>query len=176
MSFLVESPLPIIFFGVIVEAVLATIFVSTQKAGVLVGMLGVVVLVLAMVGLEWLVVTQGEEVEATIDQIAKAMKADDWKKVDTYLAPDADQTRAQARFAKRHIRVTDTKVRHLEVQINEHTSPPTAMATFDGVIYYEGKDHFTAPGWYPARFEVEFRKAGDRWLVTDHVKIEAQRL
>jgi hypothetical protein len=176
MSFLVENPLPVLFFGVIVAAVLGAVFVSTQRLELLWAILGVAVFVLVMVGLEWLVVTQREEVEATIDRIAEALEANDWDAVKSHLTPDAATTRDRADEARRLVTVTDTKVRNLQIEVNRHTSPPTATARFDGVIYYEPKDHFTASGWYPARFTVEFRELGDRWLVTDHVEVEQQGL
>jgi hypothetical protein len=64
MTMFLESPIPVIFIGIIAEAVLATFFFSMRKAWTLWAMLGVLVLVFAGVGLEWVVVTDVEQVEA----------------------------------------------------------------------------------------------------------------
>lgn len=172
MTALLETPLPIIIFGVIAEAILGAALVSTRR-GVLLAAMGVVLLiVLAGLGLEYWVVTDRERVEATLDGVVAALESNDVNEVLQYVAPDAVFTRARAHLAMAMIEITDAKIHSLQITINELTSPPTAEANFNGVIYYNDRTGVNPYQYYSSPFGVELRKEGDRWLITNHVEQE----
>ncbi len=77
MITLLETPVSIILFGIVAEVVLLVTLLLTGRGVVLVGMIGTVVLVAVGVGLEWLVVTQRERVEAAIYRTTAAFEAND---------------------------------------------------------------------------------------------------
>jgi len=170
MTTLLENPMPIIFFGIVVEAVLATVFVSTRRRVILLVMLGVLVLVFAGVGLEWLVVTDVERVEATLDDAADALVAGDLDQVYSYIAESAVQTRSRAAWALAMVDFTEINIHDLEISINKLTSPPTAKARFRVVLHYVPKTELIPYRTYHMGFTVEFEQVGDRWLVTDHIE------
>jgi len=170
MATLFESPMPFIFFGIIAEAVLATVFVSTRRGVILLVMLGVLALVFGGVGLEWLVVTDVERVEATLDGAADALVAGDLDEVCSYIAESAGQTRSRAAWALRAADFTDINIHNLEISINELTSPPTAEARFRVVLHYVPKTELIPYRAYPMGLTVELHQVNDRWLVTDHIE------
>jgi ketosteroid isomerase-like protein len=176
MTTLLEDPLPIIFFGVIAEAILGAALVSTRRGVLLAAMAGVLVIVLAGLGLERWVVTQRERVETTLDGVVAALESNDVNEVLQYVAPDAVYTRGRAYFAMSLIEITDAKIHSLQITINELTSPPTAEASFNGVVYYRDRTGQIPYEYYSSPFTVEFRKEGDRWLITNHVERDRRGL
>jgi hypothetical protein len=174
MTFL-EDPLPIVLVGIVIEAILAGVYFSTRRGVVLLVMLGALFLTFAMLVLERAVVTQREQVEATLDGVANALDANDWERVKEYCAPDAQSTRARVDYAERLVRITDTSIHNLRIEISNATTPPSAEAKFDGVVVYEGKTGSIGYGRYPARFVVKLELIDGRWLVIDHVEYELQR-
>jgi hypothetical protein len=172
MTIFLESPIPVISIGIVAEAVLATILVSTRKGWALWSMLGVLLLVFAGVALEIAVVTDVEKVEATLDGVTDALEANDLDRLlKEYVSPNAVRTRNRATNALRLVEITSAKVSNLSVTINRLTSPPTARAEFLGTVRYEPRDPERIPyKYYGARFIAELRWEGDRWKVTDHVE------
>jgi hypothetical protein len=176
MVIFLESPMPAIFIGIVLEALLGIALFTTRRAWLLAPIGGVLLLVLGGVLLERVVVTQRERVEMALDDLAAALKTNDLKKVQNCLAPSAKETRQRAAWALGMVEVTDAKIHNLQVTLNQLTSPPTAEAKFDGVIFFRGKTIDVGHDRYPARFTVEFEQDGNRWLVTNHVEYEQARL
>ena len=77
MTTLLESPWTVILFGIAAEAVLGIILARTGRGVLIWAMAGVLLLVLALVGLEWLVVTDRERIEATLESAAASVAAND---------------------------------------------------------------------------------------------------
>ena len=177
MTSLLEDPKPVIFITVIVLAVLASIIPRTQRYVALFTAMAVVLL-LGILGVvaERLVVTDRENIETVIYEAADALEDNDLDRLLLCVSESAQQTRSRARWSLEQIQVLKTKVRNLDVVINELTSPPTAEAQFDGVIYYQLKDASTGREWYPARLSVELRREDARWLITNHLEHGVQRL
>jgi hypothetical protein len=165
---LLENPMPVIFAGIAIEAVLAVALVKTGRGFLLYIMAGVLVVVLALVALERLVVTDRERVEMTLDRCAAALEADDLDALLDGIAPEADRTRSEARRAMEWIRFTRIKITDLTVHINELTSPPSARAEFRAVVAGRERRGTLSDITRPIRFHVDLRQEGDRWLITDH--------
>lgn len=172
MTIFLENPMPVIVVGILLEAVLGVLLFSTRRSVLLAPMAGVLLLVLGGVWLERVYVTETEQVEATLDGVAAALKTNDLAQVQSYLAPNAQQTRQRAAWALGLVEVTDAKIRNLTITINALTSPPTAEAKFDGIIFFRGKTIDVGRDRYPATFTVELEQDGDRWLITDHIEHE----
>ncbi len=172
MTTLLENPMPVIFIGIVAVAMLATIFVSTRQAWALWAMIGVLVLVFAGVGLERLVVTDVERVEATLYGAADALEDNDLTRLlEQYVSPDAIDARRQAFNAMGLVEITSAKISNLTVKINRLTSPPTAEAEFHGAVRYDPKNPERIPyKSYTRRLEVPLRLEGDRWVIIDQVR------
>lgn len=174
MEMLVENPLPAIFAGIVAAAVVGVIFVNTRNFRVLWALPVIFLLTLGGVALEWLIVTEREEVEQTLDGIAAALESNDLDAVLRYVSPQAAQTRQRAAWAMGIVTIRDVRMRNREVRINRLTSPPTAEAEFNGTLFFDLKQPQIGMirDVYLARFVVQLESDGNRWLVTDHIEYQ----
>ena len=174
MMFL-ESPWPILVFGIIAEAVLAVALVRTGRGIYLAAMAGVAIAVLLGVLVERLVVTDRKLVAQTIDGAAAALEANDLNRVLQFVSPTADDTRERARQALGLAEFVEVKVRNLEIAIVRTTSPPTAKATF--TVWVTGKDRRGDLGQVsrPVGLVLHLRLESGRWLIADHRIVEDPR-
>ncbi len=169
MTILLETPWPAILAGIIAEAILGVILVRTGRGVVLVAMGGVLVLVLALVGLEWLVVTERERVEAVIDTGRAALEANDPDAVFACLAPQAESTERLIRWAMQRVEFTRVRITQLEIgQINELTSPPSVRARLAGIVEFRDRLGQYPYNRHPIDFELTLRRYDGRWLIADH--------
>ena len=168
---LVESPLPVLFAGVIAVAILAVAFINTQRGVFLLAIGGVVLLTGLGLALEWLVVTPREEVEAELDALAAAIATNDADAVRGHLSPEADRrTRSRAEWALANYTFEEAKVSRLEIEINELTSPPSAKARFTGRIRASDRGGLISGGTGMMDFTVDYRREGNRWLILRHTE------
>ena len=172
MTTLFESPWYIIFFGIAAEAVLGIILVRTGRGILIWAMAGVLVLVLALVGLERLVVTDGERIEATLEGAAAALQANDSRRLlqgEEYFASSAVKTRARVRQGLSRVEFTNVRITNLEIKINRYTSPHTAKAHIRGTVQFKDRRGEVPYQSYPLKeLTVELRRGPDRWLITGH--------
>ena len=178
---ILESPLPAIVFGIFLEAILAVVFLNTRRKSVLAAMLVVLLIAAGGVALEKWWVTDREQIEATLNEIARALEANDLELVCSFIEPDAETTRILAAVNMALVTVKSAKVRNLEVQVNLLTSPPVAETRFMGNFDCEGKavmgNMMPVPDdRYLLNFEVDFHLIDGRWMVGDNVKFEPRQL
>jgi hypothetical protein len=168
MTALVESPWPVLFIGIVVEAALGLALLKTGRGKLLWAMIGVGVLTLLGLVVERLVVTDREAVADTLDAAAAAVEANDLERLLSYISPTAQRPQADSRFVLGRFEVSKARVRNLEVSINRLTSPPTAKAKF--TAFGQGRDRQGVFPYqaYSQQVIVELRLEGDRWLVTDY--------
>lgn len=164
MTTLLESPWPVIFVGILVEAALGIALLRTGRGVLLGSMAGVLVLVLAGVALEWAVVTEMERVEETLHSAAAALEAND-EAVFQYLAPTESETRRLLRWAMGRVEFTGIRITHLQISINELTSPPTAQAHLTATVYFRDRLAEIPYERRPVDFTLQLEMRSDRWLV-----------
>jgi len=165
MNTLLENPMPVIFVGIVAVAVLGVILAKTGRGIFLVAIVGVLLLVLAGVGLEALVVTDHEQVEATIDGGAAAFVDGNIERVLRFIAPDAPGVQTEARLILREGDFDAIKITDLQINIIPTTSPPTARVKLIAVVtgrYRSGDIPVTNQ---VAPVELKLRREGDRWVV-----------
>jgi len=168
MTTLLENPMPIIFAGIAVETILGVALVRTGRGVVLVVMVGVLAVVLGGVGLEALVVTEREQVEATLEGGAAAFVANDLDRVLAFVAPEAGPTRRAAQGLIRGIEFEEIRITNLEVNVVRTTSPPTARAELIARVTARDRRGDLGLLTRPVNVEIRLRQAGDRWLVIGH--------
>lgn len=161
---ILEQWLPIVFVALIVEAILFIVLVQTGRKAVLYLMVAVGVLAVLLVGVERVVVTERERVEAAVYGIRDAMKRNDLDGVLDLISPQAKDVRNDARRGFDQLRVEDAIVKsNLTIAVHPDSTPPLAVAEFNGVIIGGDKhgqvEHYTAPYY----FVLTFRKEGDAW-------------
>ena len=168
MVIFLESPWPILFIGIAVEAILAIVLLQTRLGRVLWAVIGVAAFVLLGLLVEWLVVTEQEAIEHTLDEAVAAVEANDLDRVLACISPRAAKPRSEARWILGRADMKRARINGLEIKINRLTNPPTATAKFQaigaardrlGEIPYQG---------FAQNVTVDLRKEGDRWLVTGY--------
>jgi hypothetical protein len=168
MYYLVEDPTMFIFLGIVIEAVLGIVLFRTGRGFLVWIMLGVLVLCLTGIIGQRFIITERKRVVQTLDGIVAALEANDVNRVLSYLEPEATHSRQRAQWALGRIEVQNTSYRRLDVTINNLTSPPTAQATFFGLINYRDRRGEFPYNNYASNFTLNLRKHGDRWLVEEH--------
>jgi flagellar motor component MotA len=168
MTYFTEDSMWMIFLGVAVIAVLGAVLFRTGRGYALWAMIGVAVLVVVGVTVEKLIVTEKEEVENTLDDIAAAMEANDLQKLLTYIAPSDKTSRIQATWAMDRCEIRSASILQLDVTVNRLTSPHTAQARFVGIIRYHDRKGQSPYGTHKSTFTVSFEKQGGRWIVTGY--------
>lgn len=121
MPNLLEDPLPYLFVGVAVEAILAVLLVNTRRGAFLIAILCVLAVIVVGVGVERFVVTEREEVELALDELAAALEANDVPRVLSLITSEATFSRSRAEWAMGRIEVTSAKIRNLDVTVNHLT-------------------------------------------------------
>ena len=170
MMVFLESPWPIITVGIVLEAILGVLLFTTRRGVLLVAVVGVLALVGLGVLVERLVVTERERVEMTLDEGIAALKSNNLKRVYAVLAPSAEGVRRQVQMGYALVTITDVSLHNIEIELNDLTSPPTAEAKFDVVVYFRGKSSMITHDRWPGKFTLHFEKQGERWLVVDPVE------
>lgn len=168
MVIVLESPWPILFIGIAVEAVLAVVLLRTGRGAVLWGMIGVAAFVLLGLLIEWLVVTEREAVEYTLDACVAAVEANDVERLLSCISPSAQQARKDARWVLGRVQVERARINDLEIKINRLTSPPTATARFQAIGTGRDRKGESPYQTFGQRVTVELRQENARWLVAGY--------
>jgi hypothetical protein len=167
MTTLLESPWPVILFGIAAEVVLGVILLRSGRGVLIWAMAGVLVLMLAGVGLEWLVVTDREQVEATLEGAAAAVAANDRDALLANIHSSATELRRLIHTRFHQLNFTGARIATLEVQnINHLVSPPTARVHIMGIISFEDRRGEIPYKNYRREMTLELRRESDRWLIT----------
>ena len=165
MYWITEDPTLIISVGILGEVILAIILVKSGRAATLLPMLGLLVLTLLGVLIEWLVVTDAERVSDTIEAARQAVAANNVPEVLNHIAPDAAELRIQVSNVLPKLKVDDAKVKNIKVTVNSKGHPPTARAEFIGNITVTGMNMTQQK--VVRLFIIKFRQDGDKWLMTE---------
>jgi len=168
MVIFVESPWPILFIGIAIEAVLAFLLLQTGRGKFLIAMIGVAALVGVGLIVEHFVITDRKAVTQTLDAAVAAVKKNDINGVLDCISPSAQEARDKSRWLLGLVDVQEGHISDLEIKVNRLTSPPSADAKFLAVG--RGKDR---KGEWPyqgfaQRVTLTLRLEGGRWLVTGY--------
>lgn len=168
MNWLFEDPITVIVAGVLIEVLLGIALYNSGQGRLLWAMGGVLTATLLLVLVELLVVTDRERISDTLSDAAAALETNNAAAVTPFIAPEASDMRARAEAALSVFVVKSASFSGLDVTVNSHLSPPTAQARFFGK--FAGHDRLGRIPYENAfrRFEVDLRRDGDRWVMTDY--------
>jgi hypothetical protein len=169
LSWLFEDPTTLIVAGVLIEVLLAVVLYNTGRGAVVGAMVAVLVVVGLGVLIERIVVTDREQVADTLAGVASAAQANDVEEVLSFIDPASTGMRASVRMALGSARISEVRIYDLVVEVNEESNPPKAQAEFTGRVkgHYRGEAG-SGEGMLLRKFTVNFRRQGDRWLMTDY--------
>jgi hypothetical protein len=171
MELIVESPWPAIIVGVLLLMLLGVAYINTRRRGLVTAAGCVLAGVLLLVLMEMFVVTEREEVEQTLEELAVALETNDIDAVVAHLAPNAMAIRAAAMTYLPMVRVSDANVGNdLQVTINRLTSPPTARAEFTGRLSFDKQSGPDAVPYnnFVQKFSLKLEKRDERWLLSSY--------
>ncbi len=167
MIWVIEQPLYLIILGLVAVVGFGFGWMQTGYRALLYLAVGSAICAGGLLLLERLVVTDAEEVESVLHQIAGDIERNDLPAVLAAIHPDAVQTRqrAEAEFPNYEIDYVDIKS-NLKVDVDDDAVPPKAMATFNVMV--KGRERSFGPFTVPRFVEVTLVKVDDRWLALDY--------
>jgi len=169
-----ENSGPILLVGIVAELILGSMLVRTSRGVWLWPMGGVFLLTLGGVVLERWIETPKEQIASTLYEAASALEQQDVDRLFEHISSTAHYTPQRARSVLQHYRFQQARITHLEIEINELTSPATAVAQVVGWISVEdrhGEPIYTGQ----VRLEVQLRWEKDRWRITGHQEQEIRQ-
>ncbi len=129
-------------------------------------MIGAAAVVAAGLIVEHFVVTDRKSIEQTMDAAVAAVEANNINALLDCISPAAEETRGYARRLLDRVEVEGAYVHNLRITINHLTSPPTAVVQFQAIGQGRDRRGEIPSGPYNNAVRVDFRREGDRWLVT----------
>lgn len=167
MSWLLEDVRPLLLAGLLIEGLLVAFFVQTGRMATFIPIVAVLGLMVIAVAVEHFVVTDKEQIAATLDEIAAALKQNDGQAVMRHIDPRAVEMRRRVDSAIGLVVIREAQYRDLNVT-SQPGNPPTATAEFIGHVAFTDPKQRTPYKRYLRRFRVSFRKEGSRWVITDY--------
>lgn len=165
MTWFTEDPLPLLYLGLIVLAMLLVVFFRTGRAVALLAMLVMATFVGGAFLIDSLVVTEKERVENVIFATAQAIKDGDTEQALSYISPENKALRSNVSRVIKSFIITEVKVTDgPETVINMLTAVPTARSVFvargkGGVEGFQGVQIY--------KIEVKLRRIDGQWLITE---------
>lgn len=174
MSVLLETPVPILVLGVLAGAVVGWLYITLGPKEYLFGLAGVAAVVLLGVLVEWLVVTEREQIEAVLDAGAAAVQANDVARVESLLSEQGmARVRPKIRRYAALIEFEQVHIRNIQIEINDLVDPPTAYVTLDATAHFRHRFEGFPYSTYSGTVHLELVKGPSGWLVEDYIGPEA---
>ena len=125
--------MPWIFLGIVVEAILGVVYLTTRRGAVLAAMAGALLLVVAGLVTERLVITERKRVRMDLDAAVAAIQANDLPRAESYIAASSRSSAGDWKAYASQVEFEEIRIRNVEIEINHLTSPPTASCPSMGI-------------------------------------------
>ncbi len=135
MTWILEEPIYILILGILTLAFLGFALMQTGYRGIFHAMLGVAALTVGLLILERMVETDKEQIESTLQTIARDVEANDLDAIYGHIYSGAPGILARAkrefpRYTFRHVKIKD----NVEVVFENDHQPRKAVVTFNVVV------------------------------------------
>ena len=170
MTSLMETPLPAILMGGLMAAMLGSGWLRTGKQWLLYLMIGVILLTVGAVFLERAVITDREQVAATLHEIADLVERNEIDAALEYAHSSWPEVRSQATgelppYVFREVSIR----RNLKIEVFPEHIPPEATAEFNVLVVFGTRDHFVEETRALRFVKVTFLKEETgEWRVADY--------
>jgi hypothetical protein len=165
MIWLFENPIPLIVIGVVIGTILLVMVYSTGQPRWLYIFGGFVLLWGGLLVVEKLVVTPREKLLATIEDGAAAVRANDWTRAATFIAPSAQKTSQQLQAQAKRYTIRELSILNRVLKFDNDSNPQTCDV---GLLLKiaEAKSGYEGGAQVSLHF-VWFEKEG-KWLVESY--------
>jgi hypothetical protein len=177
METLLENPLPAILIGGPTALLLAAIWLKTGSRWLLGLLLGVLAITLLLVLVEKFVVTDREQITATLYRIAELVEQNDFDAAVEYAHSDSELVRGEALAELANYEFSLVDIKHnLEIQVFPDETVPRAEADFNVVVVVSKKNSVFTDQRVPRFVEVTFHQEDDgAWRVAGYRHYEPYR-
>ncbi len=168
MQWLLESPWPALIVGGLFVLTFWGAWRQTLQRRHLWSMLAALLVTAGLLVLEQMVVTETEQVENTLVQIARALEQNDVEQVVQFLHPRARSARQALRRVLPQVRILQASVSDVRVQWDHSTDPPQARVRLFGNVRFEYHGRELAqyvPRRYLREVEIVLVKHQGRYVV-----------
>jgi len=170
MMWLLEEPMVICFVAILLLVPLVIAFVQTGRLGVLFATMGVLLIVIGLLIVEYVVVTEKESVEIALNKISFDLMSNDLDAILRHVDPLATKIVQRAKANLPRVEIHDVKITsRVEVKmLRLRGMRPKATAEFYGVIQGSDLGRGVQNYEYRRMFVVTMIRDEDtRWLVVD---------
>jgi hypothetical protein len=171
MTWIVEDAWTILAFGAAVQAILAVILVQSGRRALLFVMAAVLLVTVALLFIEWLVVTDGEQIESVLNDAAAALESDDLAELVLHIAtsPEGMALRRELESRLDRIQVTVARIASKpQITINEYVTPRSATATFMGRLAGNDRTSSAEVVQHVGRYSISLVQHGNEWRVSGY--------
>lgn len=165
MNWFLESPIGVTLLGGAIVAGLGIAYYQTRHRGLAIAIAAAVLLTAAAVTTERLVVTDYEQIEGTLRDITRALRAGDKPAVVAHIGDPEIRRRVEQYLGTYEF--TEAGYGGLSVRMNHLMNPPTATAEFLGrvTVNFAGGER---AGSVVRPMSVRFERQGDRWMLMQY--------
>ena len=177
MTWILENSVPAIIIGGLTAAMLGGGWLQTGRKWLLYLMIAAIVLTFGAVILERVVVTDREQVTATLHEIAAAFERNDIDAALQYTYSGAPEVRSQAtgELGRYEFTAVDIK-RNLEIEVFPKANPPRAVAEFNVTVQLTVRNTLYTNRRIPRWVQVIFYQEADgAWRVGGYQHDEPTR-
>lgn len=164
MTWLFENPIPLLVIGGVIAVILLILVYQTGQPRWLYVFGGFVVVFGALLVAEKLIVTPREKLLLTIDDGAATVRANDWNRALTFVAPNAQKTAQKLQAQARQYKIKELSIIRRDLHFDNDSNPTTCDATI--LMQIEEAKFPRSLAKITLRF-VWFEKEG-RWLVENY--------
>ncbi len=175
MTILFEQPIPILITGILGLSAFLAALLKTGLVRFLYLAIVAVAVTLALLFVESTVVTPREEIELTLDRIARDLESNQPPRVLQHISQQSPDVRKAVERALKQVEIHRVSVkRNLEVTFPQG-SASTAIASFNAVITGSKRKGVVRNQTAPWFFVVEFSKESGEWRVTGYKRLSPQK-
>lgn len=176
MTQIYESPLPLLFLGLILTAGCLFGWLKTADKRLFLGVLLGLLIAAAGVLVERMVVTDRELIERVIHAVAADIRAGRIEAAVQHITPDAEDLRDRARGELRLYQVTAIAIkRPIEITLTPEVAPTKGKAEFNVVVTGGDLTGTITNQQVPRFLIVHFVKKDGRWYASDYEHDEPLR-
>jgi hypothetical protein len=171
VTWITEDPLPLLIIGAVGFALLVLGYLASRNGRFLLAAAGLAMIVAALAVTERWIVTEAEQVEAAVWDLAGAVEENDLDAVIQALSPSADHLKQAAQAALPQVRVTAVSIKGLETEVAGTATPRMGTARFRARVEFSATElpnQFSHDKW-----ELTFRREQGKWLLFNAVRSSA---